>query len=267
MKLEDPSPDMERRSFVKKVLEGTIAGSLLLVYPLNAGENPEVPEQISGIRGKEYDIHNQEFVFIVDISRCIGCGSCCVGDKREYNVPDGNYRTWVERYVKDMDGNVYVDCPDGGLEGYQHPREDLDIEVRDTFFVPKLCNMCRETPCAQVCPVGATFTAPDGFVLIDEKRCVGCAYCIQACPYSSRFINPVTKVVNKCNWCYHRVRKGLLPVCVTVCPTGSRKFGSLKDETSEVYKIMKGPGVLTMLKKEMGNWPALYYKGLRREVV
>jgi len=258
--------DRERRVFIKKVLEGTVAGSLLLVLPMGA-DGQKIPEQIPGMRDEKYRIAEQKFAFIVDITRCIGCGSCCVADKREFRVPDGHYRTWVERYLKDFDDNVYVDSPNGGLDGYQKPRVDIDVKVRDTFFVPKLCNMCKEAPCVQVCPVGATFTTPDGFVLVDRKHCVGCAYCLQACPYSVRFLNPKSRVAEKCTWCYHRVRKGLLPACVHVCPTGARKFGSLKDENSEVYKILHGPGVLTVLKKEMGTWPALYYKGARREVV
>ena len=261
-----PTIDKERRVFIKKVLEGTITGSLLLVLPMNAG-GEQIPEQLAGIRDGEYDLTAHDFAFIVDITRCIGCGSCCVADKKEFDVPDGHYRTWVERYLKDFDGNVYVDSPNGGLDGYHNPRTDIDVNVRDTFFVPKLCNMCKEPPCVQVCPVGATFQTPDGFVLMDHKRCVGCAYCIQACPYSVRFLHPVTKTAQKCTWCYHRVRKGLLPACVNVCPTGARKFGDLKDKTSEVYKILQGPGVFSVLKSDMGTWPALYYKGARREVV
>lgn len=269
MKIQEPSKKLNRREFVKKVLNGTIAGSLYLVWPLNADTTTGValPEQIPGIRDIDYDIQDQDFAFIVDITQCIGCGSCCVADKNEYHVPDGHYRTWVERYVKGYSDNVYVDSPNGGLDGYQKPRTDIEEPVRDTFFVPKLCNMCQEAPCVQVCPVGATFKSPDGFILMDEKHCVGCAYCLQACPYSARFLHPVTKVAQKCTWCYHRVRKGLLPACVQVCPTAARQFGSMKDESSEVYKILKGPGVLTVLKKEMGTWPALYYKGARREVI
>ena len=243
-----------------------ISSSLLLVIPAGA-EVLKIPEQIPGIRGKDYKMADQRFVFIVDITRCIGCGSCCVADKREYNVPDGYYRTWVERYLKDFDDVVYVDSPKGGVEGYQEPRKDLTKPIRDTFFVPKLCNMCKEPPCVQVCPVGATYRSPDGFVLVDQKRCIGCAYCIQACPYSARFLNPVSRTAEQCTWCYHRIRKGLQPACVNVCPTGARKFGSLNDKESEVYKILRGPGVLTVLKKAMGTWPALYYKGARREVI
>ncbi|RLC22085.1 MAG: 4Fe-4S dicluster domain-containing protein [Deltaproteobacteria bacterium] len=274
MDREKPELNEDRRTFIKKVLKGTMAGSLLLVIPLRADDSgtseqilEDIPEQIPGIRGREYDMSRYRFVFIVDVTRCIGCGSCCVADKREYNVPDGNYRTWVERYIKDIDENIYVDCPNGGLDGYQKPRKDLKRPVRDTFFVPKLCNMCKDPSCVQVCPVGATFRSPDGFVLIDSKRCIGCAYCIQACPYSVRFLNPVTHTAEKCTWCYHRIRKGLLPACVQVCPTRARKFGDLNDKESEVYKILSGPGVITVLKKDMGNSPSLYYKGVRREVI
>jgi tetrathionate reductase subunit B len=106
MKIKDPSPDMKKRSFLKNVLNGTIAGSLYLVYPMGAGSF-ETPEQIPGIRDN-YDIQSHEFAFIVDITRCIGCGSCCVADKREYNVPDGNYRTWVERYVKGFSDLAFI---------------------------------------------------------------------------------------------------------------------------------------------------------------
>jgi len=135
--------NQDRRQFIKKVLKGTIGGSLLLVIPAGA-DVLKIPEQIAGIRDKEWDLSKQNFAFIVDITVCIGCGSCCVADKREYNVPDGNYRTWVERYLKDFDDEVYVDSPNGGLDGYQEPRKDLDKPIRDTFFVPKLCNMCKD---------------------------------------------------------------------------------------------------------------------------
>ncbi|MFT5700009.1 MAG: tetrathionate reductase subunit B [Desulforhopalus sp.] len=254
----------DRRGFIKKVLGGTIAGSLLLVLPANA---TEIAEQIPGMRAEESVFTKKRFAFVVDITACIGCGSCCIADKAEYDVPDGNYRTWVERYVIDDHDNVYVDSPDGGLGGYTTPRSGLPNPTRDTFFVPKLCNMCEKPSCVQVCPVGATYKTEDGFVLIDKDRCVGCSYCIQACPYSVRFINPKTHTAEKCTWCYHRVRKGLLPACVSVCPVHARKFGDLNDKNSEVWKILHEPHVISVLKPDMGNKPALHYVGLRREVV
>lgn len=254
----------DRRAFIKNVLNGAIAGSLLLVIPAGA---MDIPEKIIGMRGETGHFTNRKFAFIVDITRCIGCGSCCVADRREYNVPDGHYRTWVERYIIDTEDEVYVDSPDGGIHGYTEPRKDIPNPTRDTFFVPKLCNMCEEPSCVQVCPVGATFQTKDGFVLIDHKRCVGCGYCIQACPYSVRFLHPVTKTADKCTWCYHRVRKGLLPACVEVCPVQARKFGDLNDPESEVYKILHQHHVISVLKPDMGNKPALHYLGLRREVV
>ena len=257
--------DKDRRTFIKNVLNGAIAGSLLMVIPAGAAE---FVEQIPGMKEeKGLFLEKKKFAFVVDITRCIGCGSCCVADKSEFKVPDGHYRTWVERYIIDDHDQVYVDSPNGGLDGYTDARKDVSNPVRDTFFVSKLCNMCEKPSCAQVCPIGATFQTKDGFILVDHKRCVGCSYCVQACPYSVRFIHPETKTADKCTWCYHRVRKGLLPVCVDVCPVHSRKFGDLNDKKSEVYKLLREPHVISVLKPYMGNKPALHYLGLRREVV
>jgi len=183
--------DLDRRGFIKKVLSGAIGGSLLLVLPQGSAL---IAQQLAGVGDeKEPYLNGKKFAFVVDITNCIGCGTCCVADKNEYQVPDGHFRTWVERYLIDDQDNVYVDSPNGGLDGFLTGRDDIPNPLRDTFFVPKLCNMCEKSSCVQVCPVGATFRSPDGFVLIDEKRCVGCSYCVQACPYSVRFINPVKK--------------------------------------------------------------------------
>jgi len=256
--------NLDRRAFLKKMLAGAIGGSLLLVLPM-------------GIRGQASDdeteaegdlfLQGKRFVFIVDVTRCIGCGACCVADKSEYQVPDGFYRTWVERFVIDDQDNVFVDSPRGGLNGFTTPRSNLEHPVRDTFYVPKLCNMCQKPSCVQVCPVGASFRSPDGFVLVDGKRCVGCGYCVQACPYSVRYISPSKRTAEKCTWCYHRVRQDRQPACVDVCPVQARKFGDLNDKQSEVYKLLHEPTVISVLKPEMGNQPSLYYLGLRREVV
>ncbi len=257
--------NQDRRGFIKKMLKGAIGGSLLLVMPATASE---ISKQIPGMEDEnELFIKDKKFAFVVDITGCIGCGSCCIADKNEYQVPDGHYRTWVERYIIDEEDNVYVDSPDGGLGGYTEPRTDIEYDIRDTFFAPKLCNMCEKPSCVQVCPVGATFRTDDGFILIDSDRCVACSYCVQACPYSVRFISPVTHTAEKCTWCYHRVRKGMLPACVNVCPVGARKFGDLNDRESEVYQLLHQPNVISVLKPSMGNKPSLHYLGLRREVI
>ena len=258
--------DRDRRGFIEKVVGGSLGGSLLLMIPMHSSLFGEVLGESSELISLDESM-KKNYCFIVDVTGCIGCGSCCVADRRENNVPEGQYRTWVERYVIDIYDTVYVDAPDGGEKGYSTPRDDIEAPVKDAFFVPKLCNMCDEPSCVQVCPVAATFKSPDGFVLIDNTHCVACGYCVQACPYGVRFINERTKTADKCTWCYHRVRKGKLPACVNACPTGARKFGDLNDPESEVAKIYNSRALLTVLKKDQGNEPSLYYLGIGQEVV
>ena len=245
-----------RREFLKQVAKAAAVGAAYVVLPM--------PDFIK--KQLKYNPNDHEFAFIIDVNKCIGCGSCCVADKKEYNVPDGVARTWIERYVITEDGEVIIDSPDGGLNGFNE-KIKTNKKIRDSFFLPKLCNMCEDPACVQVCPAGATFKTDDGFVLIDYKRCVGCMYCIQACPYGSRFLNEHTHTADKCTWCFHRVKKGLLPACVNACPTGARKFGDLKDKNSEVYKIVNSGAPLFRLKPDMGTNPRLRYTNFRQEVV
>lgn len=259
--------EQDRRTFIKNVLGGTIAGSLLLVIPAAGEQNFE---EFPAMRGGTDVFTPKQFAFVVDITACIGCGACCVVDKAEYKVPDGHCRTWLERYIIDAEDNVYVDSPrfgSGGWDGNTRARATIPHPIRETFFVPKLCNMCEKPSCVQVCPAGATYKTTDGFILVDKTRCVGCASCIQACPYSARFIDPLTGTAEKCTWCCHRVREGLLPACVAVCPVHARKFGDLADRTSEVWRILHAPNAIPVLKPDMGRKTALHYVGLRREVV
>lgn len=203
--------------------------------------------------------------FGIDISKCIGCGRCVDACKTENKVPPEPFyfRTWVERYVLRNNGQVEVDSPNGGREGF--PPLANEEGITKTFFVPKLCNMCENSPCVQVCPVGATFKTEDGVVLIDREYCIGCRYCIQACPYGTRYFHPELKVADKCNICYHRITKGLKPACVEVCPTGARIFGDLSDPESTIRKFRENNKV-QVLKPHMGTEPKLVYKGLDWEV-
>jgi Fe-S-cluster-containing dehydrogenase component len=223
-----------------------------------------------------YDWNKHKWSYGVDVSRCIGCLRCMEACKAENSVQEdaNHHRTWVERYVY-LDGaeEAIVDSPAdpknienvGSETHFRFDNRYKDEKVDKAFFVPKLCNQCEEPSCVQVCPTGATFKAPDGVVLIDTNYCFGCQYCIQACPYGVRSLNAQRGTAEKCNWCYHRITKGLNPACVEVCPTGSRVFGDLNDKNSPISLFIKNNQV-TVLKSEMGNKPNLYYAGADKEV-
>ncbi len=197
----------------------------------------------------------------IQVDECIGCGRCVVACKTENNVPREPFffRTWVERYVIKKDDSVVVQCHEGGAGKLSHTITEQD--VLRSFFVPKLCNHCENPPCAQVCPVGATFKTEDGIVLIDDRRCIGCSYCIQACPYGARYLHPEKHTVDKCTLCYHRIKKGLLPVCVEVCPTQARVFGDLKSSASLLVRL-KRMKKTHVLKPALNTEPKVFYTDL-----
>lgn len=259
---------MNRREFCTKGL--LIAGGL--VIPLTALElfNPK------RLRAEKNDKSKTRWVFLVDTHKCVGCGFCVKACKTENEVPyDANVtRTWVERYVITKDGKTYIDSPKGARDGFQSARIDqnhagmLEIKEEDilkAFFVPKLCNQCDNPPCVQVCPVGATYQTDDGVVLVDRSWCIGCGYCVMGCPYGVRFFHPVYHVAEKCNFCYHRINKGMKTACVEVCPFDARKIGNLKDPNDPVTQIIMNERV-NVLKEEYGTKPQVFYLGLTKEV-
>lgn len=207
-----------------------------------------------------YNMSEHWWAMLVDIEKCIGCGSCVRACQKENDVPDGYYRTWIERYrVLEVNGveTIQVDSPDGGKNGF--PVNDLPAAKE--FFVPKMCNHCADSPCTQVCPVGATFNSPDGVVLIDQKYCLGCRYCVQACPYGCRFIDPRTKTAQKCTLCYHRITQGLTTACCEVCPTGARQLADLKNPKDPIHEFLRTHSV-QVLKPHLATGAKLYYNGL-----
>jgi len=251
-----------RRQFLKSAL----ASAAVTALPLSAFRllSPaEVRAAIGDARVR--------WAFLVDTYKCVGCGLCVKACKREnevpYDVPVS--RTWVERYVVLKNGKSYIESPNGGRDGYTSPKiGESNInpdEIVKAFFVPKLCNHCEKPACVQVRPVGATYQTNDGVVLIDRKWCIGCGYCIMACPYGVRFFHPVYKVAEKCTFCYHRISKGLKAACVQACPFGARQIGNLKDPNDPVTKQIMTQRV-SVLKEEYGTKPQVFYIGLDANV-
>ncbi len=181
---------------------------------------------------------------LIDTRRCIGCQACTIGCAMENALPIGQVRTSVATYA-------------------------VTTAERHTgvAMVPRTCNHCDEPPCIPVCPVGATFKRADGMVLVDADKCVGCAYCVQACPYDARFVNHETGKADKCTFCSHRVDAGLLPACVETCVGGARVFGDLNDPGSEISRRMQAAaGRTSVLKPEVGSKPNVFYIGLDKDL-
>jgi tetrathionate reductase subunit B len=216
-------------------------------------------EQITGAEPPPdaYKMAEHWWGMLIDIGKCIGCGNCVQACAKENNVPDGYYRTWIERYQIEEDKQPKVDSPKGGMDGFPLP---TPVDVK-SFFVPKLCNHCVDSPCVQVCPVGATFISPDGVVLVDESYCLGCRYCVQACPYGCRYLNPEKETVDKCTLCYHRITQGLTTACCENCPTGARQLVDFKNPKDPIHDFMKH-NKIQVLKPYMATDPKVKYKDL-----
>lgn len=256
-----------RRQFLIKLLAGAVTTmTALLVGKRSLQAAETVASADSSSQPALVDMRQRRYAFVVDVNKCIGCGNCVEACTKENFVPEGDYRTWVERYTVTQAGGIHIDSPKGAINGFPPLDAEITEQTRWTAFIPKLCNHCQNAPCVQVCPVGATFHAPGGFVLVDPGHCIGCGYCIQACPYGARFFNRETQMADKCTWCYHRIVKGLQPACVTVCPTGARAFGDLNDTNTLVAKVFH-EDKWQELKPAMHTKSACFYLGLPRQVV
>ncbi|RMI14533.1 MAG: 4Fe-4S ferredoxin, partial [Calditrichaeota bacterium] len=174
------------------------------------------------------------FGFIIDNRKCIGCHACTVACKAEHDVPIGVNRTWV-KYIEKGE--------------YPHTRR---------LFSVMRCNHCEDAPCVEICPVQALYTRDDGIVDFDNRRCIGCKACMQACPYDALYIDPNTRTAAKCNYCAHRVDIGLEPACVNVCPEHAIISGDLDDPHSEIAQLLAREQV-TARKVEKGTRPKLFY--------
>lgn len=214
---------------------------------------------------------NIRWIFLVDSTKCIGCGMCVKACQIENELPYhiNLARTWIERYIIKKDGKMIVDSPKQGRDGFIRTNplgiEVPNVDIAKGMFVPKLCNQCDRPLCVEVCPVGATYKTSDGVVLVDRKWCIGCSACISNCPYSIRFIHPILHVAEKCNFCYHRITRGLQPACVDACAFGARKIGNIHNPDDPVTKIVKTNRV-TVLSPGYNSKPQVYYIGLSHEV-
>jgi len=242
----------------RDLLIGAGAGLLLVTCGPARAKRSEGEGQVTS----DYDPTSHFWGYAVDTTRCIGCNACMRACRAENDVPDGYCRTWVERYRIDERGAVDVDIAKGKKLRFT-PKSGAVVKA---FFVPKICNHCTKSVCTQVCPVGASYQTRDGVVLVDEKRCIGCGYCVQACPYGTRFIHPVSHVASKCTLCYHRITRGLLPACVQACPREARLFGDLNDPTSKLNTILRQRRY-RLLRPELGTHPKCFYLGLGSEVI
>ena len=180
--------------------------------------------------------HVPHWGMVIDLAKCVGCDSCTVACKAENRTPPG------------VTYNVVLEQETGAYP-------NVRIEA-----IPRPCMQCENPACVSVCPVSATYRGDDGIVVIDADRCIGCKYCIAACPYGARKLNRTSEnmfgadvpapyesygvqrelVAEKCIFCEARLAEGKQPACVVNCPGRARYFGDLDDPESPVSKFIAG---------------------------
>ena len=175
---------------------------------------------------------------VIDLDRCIGCFACEVACKQENNVALGVH------YNKVLSIGPMGKFP----------------EIKQ-YFLPSICQGCKDAPCVKVCPTGACHHDPaTGIVTMNTDRCVGCKYCIAACPYNARYINEETKVADNCDFCLHskKLDQGELPGCVARCRFHALAFGDLNDPKSYVSLLLKARDTVR-IRPWLGTEPTLRY--------
>ncbi len=286
MDKDDASPS--RRQFLSGAAGAAAAVLVTACGPKRLFEVPkerlreslrELERRTSAAAGKPVTISDASampgvrFAYALDISRCIGCRRCVYACVEENNLSREPQIHWIR--VLAMEKEKGVDF--AHADAYYHPDE---VPQQGHFYVPVACQHCENPPCTKVCPVGATWKEPDGIVVVDYDWCIGCRYCMAACPYGARHFNwtapsvpkaelnpdmhvlgnrPRPKgVVEKCTFCIQRTRAGRYPACVEVCPVGARKFGNLLDPESEIRYIIEKKRVL-VLKEDLNTVPRFFY--------
>jgi len=230
---------------------------------LDAGTNlpphPHLPPNDPSVR---IGVPGRKWIMVIDLAKCDGCGGCTVACNKMHHAPDG--KAWIKVFK---------------MQDSQHTAP---------YWMPRPCFQCDEPPCTKVCPVDATYKRQDGVVLIDNERCIGCRYCMAACPYSVRQFNwgnekenpdaamhiyspetglpRKTGTVEKCDFCPDLAAKGILPPCVTTCHMGAVYYGdenedavtNAKGETERLHKLLEDRAGYRFME-ELGTKPRLYY--------
>jgi len=217
------------------------------------------------------------FGYGLDLSRCIGCRRCVYACVKENNQSIDPQIHWISvlRFERGRHGVSALEDATMFYNPDQVPEEEF-------FYMPVQCQQCENPPCVKACPTQATWQEPDGIVVVDYNWCIGCRYCMAACPYGARRFNwadPFRKkedfnlnthylgnrpryrgVVEKCTFCIQRTREqpGRYPACVEICPVGARKFGDLNDPHSEINYCIEHQRVFR-LKEELHTSPKFFY--------
>lgn len=179
-----------------------------------------------------------QYTILIDINKCVGCGSCIVACKQEHGLKLGEYWTHIQEI------GPFGKYPD----------------LNSLYWVPIACQQCYDPSCVKVCPTGASYKRDDGIVLINPDKCIGCQYCTMNCPYDVRVYNKEKGIVEKCTLCVHRISAGLEPACVTACVSKARIFGDLDDPNSDASKALKEAGDRGFqLQPSAGTNPSTHY--------
>ena len=219
---------------------------------------------------------------VIDFDKCVGCQACTIACKEENNIPHGSPREQERR--REVYWNRVLAVSEG-----KYPSVRVE-------FISVPCMHCDDAPCVIVCPAKATYRREDGIIVQDFRRCIGCKYCMVACPYGVRnfnykeqeekeyhrpdlppdradrgpwpFPHRIHGVVEKCTFCFHRIDQGIregkkigvdvVPACVEACPTKARAFGDLDDPDSEVSRLLAARGGFR-LREELGTHPKVFY--------
>jgi Fe-S-cluster-containing dehydrogenase component len=211
---------------------------------------------------------DEKWAMVIDVKACVGCRKCVYACVKENNIGRNSGFTYIN--VLEMHpGSMELESSNLFYEEGGSPEK---------WYLPVQCMQCAKPTCVYGCPVKATWKEPDGIVVIDYDKCIGCRNCMVTCPYFARHFNWVepyvpegeinpkvpleakASVVEKCTFCVQRTRNGGTTACTQACPVGARKFGDLNDPESEVSVLLRTRRVFR-LKEELGNEPMIWYVG------